>query len=347
MTFKRILNEYMIFIPIVLTVCYLILYWIAGMVDPGLMKRNYDCFGVSELPIKVVHKGFYKNTKLCYTCNIARPFRSSHCKDCDNCIVRMDHHCPWLGGCVGKRNYIFFYFYLLFLNLNNFFMLVVSLMIAYNKSKSLEKKVSIILLHCLPSLFTLVYLLIIMFFTTGLFYNHTKLIVKNITTKEELKKLVHSKIGNPYNRGVCFNCADFFCRRKRDPPLNVLKQLQKKEKVLKSTGPVVLKPKGRRQRTRLNTLSNTKSDNILDRSRFYSIDLRNKTMINNADTTDNNSSQERIRKRNYSMAIGNKRLYHAMKNLTLKNIEIGIIDEANEREDSDNDYNKNLLIEQK
>ena len=336
----------MIFIPIVLTVLYLILYWIAGMVDPGLMQRNYDCFGVSELPIKVVHKGIYKNTKICYTCNIARPFRASHCKDCDNCVLRMDHHCPWLGGCVGKRNYIFFYFFLLFLNLNNFFMLAISLYIAIDKVKTLDKKASIILLHCLPSIFTIVYLLAIMFFTTGLFINHTRFIFQNITTKEELKKILPTKIGNPYNRGWCYNCADFFCRRQRDPPLNTLKQLRKKEKFLKSTGPIVIKPKARRQRTRINTLNQTETLNSAERSRFYSIDLRNKPKIQNSDTL-NINNQENMRKRNYSMAIGNKKLYHAMKNLTLRNIEINTIDENSERNESDNDYDKNLLIEQK
>jgi palmitoyltransferase len=49
----------------------------------------------------------------CNKCKKNRPNRSHHCKICGVCILKMDHHCPWIANCVGEKNereFIYFLF---------------------------------------------------------------------------------------------------------------------------------------------------------------------------------------------------------------------------------------------
>lgn len=43
-----------------------------------------------------------------------KPPRARHCSVCGRCIIKLDHHCPWINNCVGLTNMKFFWLYTLY-----------------------------------------------------------------------------------------------------------------------------------------------------------------------------------------------------------------------------------------
>jgi hypothetical protein len=52
--------------------------------------------------------------RTCKWCSKYKPDRAHHCRVCRMCILKMDHHCPWIYNCVGWRNIKYFYLLLLY-----------------------------------------------------------------------------------------------------------------------------------------------------------------------------------------------------------------------------------------
>lgn len=150
--------------------------------------------------------------KYCYTCKIFRPPRASHCSICDNCVDRFDHHCPWVGNCVGKRNYRYFYLFTLSLSLLTIYIFTFD--IVHVVMRSVDNG----FLNALKETPGTVLELLVCFFTlwsvVGLTGFHTYLISLNQTTNEDIKGSWSGKnrVQNPYShKNIIKNCCEVLC----------------------------------------------------------------------------------------------------------------------------------------
>lgn len=81
-------------------------YYLASTSDPGYLPiATPTALAPSQEETIAAAPHLY-----CSTCNIyPRPLRSKHCRTCDRCVERFDHHCPMIANCVGKKNAPYFW----------------------------------------------------------------------------------------------------------------------------------------------------------------------------------------------------------------------------------------------
>lgn len=153
--------------------------------------------------------------KYCFTCKMFRPPRTSHCSLCDNCVERFDHHCPWVGNCVGRRNYRFFYTFILSLSFLTAF--IFGCVITHLTLRSQSNGVIQALQDSPASVVELVVCFFSVWSILGLSGFHTYLVASNMTTNEDIKGSWSSKrgveeSGNPYSYSNVFtNCCAVLC----------------------------------------------------------------------------------------------------------------------------------------
>jgi len=230
-------------ITIIITILYIImmiLFVSASFNDPGIIRRfkSDDNISIARKDNYIFQLGFIRKYKFCSSCSIMRPSRSTHCRDCNNCVEKFDHHCPWIGNCAGKRNYRYFFFFLIILNILSILLIVLSIIniakkiyegVTNNKNLPENEKnkniVSKALSEVVISLYIIIYNILILIFIFGLLLYHIKLILDNTTTKEDLKNCWDHPQGNPFQRGTKLNYKNaLFPEIKKYSILNILRK---------------------------------------------------------------------------------------------------------------------------
>ncbi|KAK4156338.1 Palmitoyltransferase pfa3 [Chaetomidium leptoderma] len=105
------------------TSLFLLLNWsytVAVFTPPGSTTNDN---GYSTLPTHAAPSATSFTVKsngelrFCKKCQARKPDRAHHCSTCRRCVLKMDHHCPWLATCVGLHNQKAFVLFLVYTTL--------------------------------------------------------------------------------------------------------------------------------------------------------------------------------------------------------------------------------------
>eukprot|EP00756_Hemistasia_phaeocysticola_P062314 Hpha_TRINITY_DN5748_c0_g1::TRINITY_DN5748_c0_g1_i2::g.147637::m.147637/K16675/ZDHHC9_14_18; palmitoyltransferase ZDHHC9/14/18 len=183
-----------------------------GCTDPGVILKEE---ALPENPAELSRtRPDGAVEKWCVTCKIWRPERASHCRRCDHCVLRFDHHCPWTGTCVGQRNYRYFVGFLC--GVVALAVLVgVGCLVGIISAVGREKHNDLASAlrdegYAAPVL--LLYVVLIVCCVGSLLQYHLGLLAKNKTTHEQMKTCRGGT--SPWDKGSALsNYIDALCRR--------------------------------------------------------------------------------------------------------------------------------------
>ena len=78
-------------------------YLLTAVASPGVGETDKHEAGADDSLLYSLY---------CQNCASYQPPATVHCIHCDICILNRDHHCPWVGKCIGRDNSVFFSLFL-------------------------------------------------------------------------------------------------------------------------------------------------------------------------------------------------------------------------------------------
>ena len=174
--------------------------WAINLTEPGIIPR---------CPSKYKPIDPLDGSKYCQTCNVYRTPRGKHCVYCDSCVEVFDHHCPWTGTCIGKRNYRYFFRFIWGTSLYLFSAFLTGIFymshtdIRHHNSHFESALEGHPMVPLLTSLFFVAFLLLL-----PLTFYHSFLLSVGMTTNERVKREFGSSERSPYFISTCRGLAD-------------------------------------------------------------------------------------------------------------------------------------------